>query len=166
MPRFQKRSQFTLYFTFPSYIRQSSVTKEGLTQISSLSSYLSVCTFRASTPQANFLSLIISLSCAKTILLLSGLFLPLISPSLRTYCPSLSSLPDPHFSFPVDPPGWFLPYSHPLIPSGFPFTDSRSNSLLWSLPLVRMGEGTRRRSVAFPNVALLWILPLLCLSKI
>lgn len=57
--------------------------------------------------------------------LLSGLFLPLISPSLWTYCPFLSFLPDPHFSFPVDPPGWFLPYSHPPIPSGFPFTDSR-----------------------------------------
>lgn len=116
-------------------------------------------------PQANFLSLIVSLSCAKTILFLSGLLLPLISPSLWTYCPSLSFLPEPHFSFPVDPPGWFLPY--PSIPSGFPhIIDSRPNSLLQIFPLVRVGEGTGRRSAAFPNVVLLGILPLLCLSKI
>lgn len=90
-------------------------------------------------PQANFLSLIVSLSCAKTILLLSGLLLPLISLSLWTYCPSLSFLPEPHFSFPVDPPGWFLPY--PSIPSGFShIIDTRPNSLLKIFPLVRMGD--------------------------
>lgn len=115
-------------------------------------------------PQANFLSLIISLSCAKTILLLSGLLLPLISP-LWTYCLSLSFLPDPHFSFPVDPPGWFLPY--PSIPSGIlRIIDARPNSLIQIFPLVRVGEGTGRRSAAFPNVVLLGIFPLLCLSKI
>lgn len=116
-------------------------------------------------PQANFISLIVSPSCAKIILLLSGLLLPLIFPSLWTYCPSLSFLPELHFSFPVDPPGWFLPY--PCIPSGFSqIIDSRPNSLLQFFILVRVGEGTGRRSAAFPNAVLLGILPLLCLSKI
>lgn len=97
-------------------------------------------------PQANFLSLIISLSCAKTILLLSGLLLSLISPSLWTYCPSLSFLPEPHF-FPVDPPGWFLPY--PSIPSGFPhIIDLRPNSIT-NFSLSKSGGGNRERVCSF-----------------